>query len=129
RKRRNADAGNRRTVMDKISFFAARMPLIIGLGALPVLLCGCNSFALDDGIPNTPPKATVVSDAPPPPTGPIEKREGGTYPTFGPQLTAANTQIADDEAAGTEASLSALAAARDNGSVSEAEYQRRLAVM
>nr|CAD6412663.1 SHOCT domain-containing protein [Rhizobium sp. Q54] len=113
--------------MEKIRYFAARAPLILGIGALPILLAGCNSFALDDGIPNTAPTATVVSDAPPPPTGPIAKRDSGTYPTFDRGLTAANVQIADDEAAGSEAELSALAAARADGSVSEAEYTRRLA--
>jgi hypothetical protein len=113
--------------MDKIRFLAARMPLFLGIGALPILLSGCSSFALDDGIPNTAPTATVVADAPPPPSGPFTKRQTGTYPTFGGTLTAANSQIGDEEAVGSEAQLSALAAARENGSVSETEYQRRLA--
>ena len=121
--------------MDTGKRSAAHPPLFFrrgGLSALPVclsmgLLAGCSSFALDDGIPNTAPTAVVVSSAPVAAPGPVVKRDTGTYPTFDGQLTAANAQIGDEEAAGNEAQLSALAQARSNGSVSEAEYQRRLA--
>lgn len=114
--------------MDELRRMAACLPLILCIGAVPVLLAGCNNtFALDDGVPNTAPAATVVADAPTPPATPFTKRDSGTYPTFGRTLTAANTQIGDEEAAGSEAQLSALGKARADGSVSEAEYQRRLA--
>lgn len=113
--------------MDKIRFLAAHMPLFLGIGALPILLSGCSGFALDDGVPNTAPASSVVTDAPAPATGPVTRRQTGIYPTFAGQLTAANSQIGDEEAVGSEAQLSALAAAKENGSVSEAEYQRRLA--
>ncbi|MGW9230614.1 SHOCT domain-containing protein [Pseudorhizobium sp. NPDC055634] len=113
--------------MEKNRFRAAGVPRLLVIGALPILAAGCNSFALDDGIPNTAPAATVVVNAPPPPQGPIVKRDSGTYPTFGQTLRAANVQIGDEEAAGSEAQLSALATARANGTVTEAEYQRRLA--
>jgi hypothetical protein len=115
--------------MDELRRKAACLPVIVCVGAVPFLLAGCgsNTFALDDGVPNTAPAATIVTDAPPPPTTPFTKRDSGTYPTFGRTLTAANTQIGDEEAAGSEAQLTALAKARANGSVSEAEYQSRLA--
>src|SRR3546814_1479234 len=121
--------------MDTGKRSAAHPPLFLhmgGLSALSVclsmsLLAGCSSFALDDGIPNTAPTAVVVSSAPAAAPGPVVKRDTGTYPTFDGRLTAANAQIGDEEAAGSEAQLSALASARSNGSVSEAEYQRRLA--
>ena len=113
--------------MEKSRFLAVVMPRVAATGMLAILVAGCNSFALDDGIPNTAPAATVVSDAPPPPQGPLSKRNSGTYPTFDQTLKAANVQIGDDEAAGSEAALSSLAAARANGTVTEAEYQRRLA--
>lgn len=106
---------------------AGHLPHLSGLGGLLVLLAGCSSFALDDGIPNTAPTATVVSSRYVPAPGPVVKRDTGTYPTFDRELTAANAQIGDEEAVGSEARLSALARARADGSVSEAEYQRRLA--
>ena len=116
-----------RDVMEELKGRAGLPLSFLWVGALPILLSGCNSFALDDGIPNTAPQATVVSNQPAPAPGSLSKRDTGTYPTFGGQLTAANKQIGDEEAAGSEAELSALAQARANGHVSEAEYRRRLA--
>ncbi|MCJ8518295.1 hypothetical protein ABID21_001396 [Pseudorhizobium tarimense] len=121
------NAENWADAMEELRRRAASLPLFLCVGTLPILLAGCNSFALDDGIPNTAPQAIVVSGQGAPEGRPLAKRNTGTYPTFGPQLTAANTQIADEQAAGTEAQLSALAQARANGHVSEAEYQQRLA--
>ncbi len=112
--------------MDELRRRAISLPVILYVGAMPVLLAGCNSFALDDGIPNTAPSATVVSTSLPA-EPPMSKRDTGTYPTFDRQLTAANTQIGDDEAVSTEAQLTALGRARANGQVSEAEYRSRLA--
>lgn len=113
--------------MDELRRRAMSLPAILCVGAMPILLAGCNSFALDDGIPNTAPNATVVSTRTVPAERPVGKRDTGTYPTFDRQLTAANTQIGDDEAASTEAQLTALGRARANGQVSEAEYRSRLA--
>lgn len=113
--------------MDELRRRAISLPAILCVGAMPILLAGCNSFALDDGIPNTAPNATVVSSGATPEQRPVAKRDTGTYPTFDRQLTAANTQIADDEATSTEAQLAALGQARANGQVTEAEYRRRVA--
>ncbi|MDM9622239.1 hypothetical protein A6U87_17655 [Rhizobium sp. AC44/96] len=49
------------------------------------------------------------------------------YPSFGAPLTAANVQMSDEEAAGLQHKLSALASQRKAGTISEAEYQRRVA--
>ncbi|WP_337269734.1 hypothetical protein [Oryzifoliimicrobium ureilyticus] len=49
------------------------------------------------------------------------------YPSFGAPLTAANVQMNDDQAAGQQKTLTALAAQRKSGAISEAEYQRRVA--
>lgn len=110
--------------MEKMRHRIGSLPVIAVLIGIPALLSGCNSFALDDGIPNTAPQATVVSGRAVPPPGPVARRQGGTYPTFAGPLTAANTQIDDTEFKGQEAQMSALARARRAGSLSEAEYQR-----
>ncbi|MBW9117532.1 hypothetical protein JNB88_28320 [Rhizobium cauense] len=49
------------------------------------------------------------------------------YPGFGAPLTAANVQMSDQEASGLQQQLTALAAQRKAGTISEAEYQRRVA--
>ncbi|WP_028748334.1 hypothetical protein [Rhizobium mesoamericanum] len=49
------------------------------------------------------------------------------YPGFGAPLTAANVQMGDEEAGGVQKKLTALAAQRKAGTISEAEYQRRVA--
>ncbi len=49
------------------------------------------------------------------------------YPSFGAPLTAANVQMSDDEASGLQKKLTALGAQRKAGTISEAEYQRRVA--
>ncbi|EPE98504.1 hypothetical protein [Rhizobium grahamii] len=49
------------------------------------------------------------------------------YPGFGAPLTAANVQMSDQEAGGLQSKLTALAAQRKAGTISEAEYQRRVA--
>lgn len=51
----------------------------------------------------------------------------GTYPTFGPPITAANSQMDDSEATRIQAQMASLAASRNAGAVTEAEYQRQLA--
>lgn len=102
-----------------------RLSFVAALIAIPVGLSGC--FALDDGIPNTAPQATVVSSQNVPPAGPVARRQTNTYPTFDRKLTAANTQIDDADYTSQEAQMSALAQARSSGSISEREYQQRVA--
>lgn len=113
--------------MNELRRGIGRLATFIGLGLLPLALAGCNSFALDDGIPDIAPEATVVSASSAPAPGPVTLRKTGTYPTFGRELTAANTQIGDDDAAASETRLSALAHQRRSGAISEAEYRRRVA--
>lgn len=102
---------------------------LLVMAACAPLLSGCNSqsFALDDGIPNTPPPAVITQSGAAPPPGPIVKRNTGVYPTFSPTLRAAAEQIEDDDYQKTEPRLASLARARQNGSISEAEYNRRVA--
>ncbi len=49
------------------------------------------------------------------------------YPNFGGSLTAANVQMSNEEATALQAQLTSLGAARTAGTISEAEYQARLA--
>jgi hypothetical protein len=104
-----------------------RLPLIICVCAAPLALAGCNSFALDDGIPNTAPSAVVVGPQNAPRPTALGKQDTGAYPTFAKPLTAANTQIGDDDATSNQSELERLAAARTSGAVSEAQYQARVA--
>lgn len=113
--------------MEKMRHRIGSLPVIAVLVAIPVILSGCNSFALDDGIPNTAPTPTVISDRNVPPAGPVTRNQTGTYPTFAGPLTAANMQISDEEFTGQEKQMSALAKARSSGAISEREYNRRVA--
>jgi hypothetical protein len=98
------------------------------LAALPMLAsCNSQSFALDDGIPNTAPPAVITQSSSEPAPHPLTRRNTGTYPTFDRTLTAANEQIEDADYEKTEPRMAALATARKSGSISEAEYQRRVA--
>ncbi len=113
--------------MEKMRHGLGRLSFVAALIAIPAGLSGCNSFALDDGIPNTAPQATVVSSRNVPPPGPVARKQTNTYPTFDGKLTAANTQIDDAEYTSQESQMSRLAKARSNGSISEREYQKRVA--
>jgi hypothetical protein len=98
------------------------------LAALPLLAsCNSKSFALDDGIPNTAPPAVIAQTAVAQPPGPVTKKDTGTYPTFDKTLVAANEQIEDADYQKTEPKMASLARARKSGTISEAEYQRRVA--
>ncbi|RWX75640.1 hypothetical protein EPK99_18280 [Neorhizobium lilium] len=114
--------------MDKLRHWPSRLAFLTAVAALPGL-SGCNSksFALDDGIPNTPPPAVIVQSRTAPPPGPLTRRDTGTYPTFAPTLTAANEQIEDADYQKSEPRMAALARARKSGTISEAEYKRRVA--
>lgn len=73
------------------------------------------------------PQAQIVGPRPVSDNAVSQRRDTGTYPTFGAPMTAAGTQMGDDEASTMESSLSRLGAARRNGQISEAEYKRRVA--
>ena len=102
------------------------LSMLVCVVAIPMGLAGCNSFALDDGIPNTSPPAVVVGPQNAPRPASLTLKSTGTYPTFGKPLTAANTQIDDQQYSSAETQLSSLAKAKARGAISEAEYQRRV---
>ena len=67
------------------------------------------------------PTAEIVGPRPVSDNAVSQKRDTGTYPTFSAPMTAAGTQMGDDEASTMETRLSRLGAARRNGQISEAE--------
>lgn len=73
------------------------------------------------------PTAEIVGPRPVDENAVSRKRDTGTYPSFSAPITAAGTQMGDEEASSMETSLSRLGADRRNGRISEAEYNRRVA--
>lgn len=74
--------------------------------------------------PASSPSVVTVVDPDDTDQGPMQPNDG--YPDFSTPLTAANTQMSNDQAAALEAKLSALGAQRRAGTVSDAEYRQRL---
>jgi hypothetical protein len=106
----------------------ANLSILAPLAILPLLAsCNSQSFALDDGIPNTAPPAVISQTAAERTPGPLTRKNTGTYPTFDRTLVAANEQIEDADYEQTEPRLAALARARRTGEITEAEYQKRVA--
>ncbi len=106
---------------------AAILLRAVAVAAVAAGLSGC--FSVDGASLQSQPLAEVATTPAPVttttmPTGPVNT---GRYPTFGGPLTAANVQMENTDAAKIEARMTALSAARRSGSVTEAEYQRRLA--
>lgn len=103
---------------------------LFALAVCAAAMTGCT--ALDFSKPLPPraaaPVVTVTRD---PETLPRDSgpRITGTYPSFSEPLTAANTQMTDQDAVKMEHNLSALGKARRAGSISEAEYKRRVEEM
>ena len=99
--------------------------LVVALAA-----SGCQSTGTSDGNAivsalevNVDEPETVV-DAP---SAQVRGRDG--YPTFAGPLNAASVQMSNEEAAALQAELTALSTARASGSLTEAQYQQRLAAL
>lgn len=107
---------------------ARRMMTGATLIALAALASACADVSKPQPQMAAAPVVTVTGD-----TGTLVRetapRNTGTYPSLSAPLTAANTQMSDQEAADMQARLSGLAHARKSGSISEAEYRRRVAEM
>lgn len=93
--------------------------------AAAALLAGCTSSGNQVSAPVAQPVASVVTVADPDAAS-VSVTSPDGYPTFAEPLTAANTQMSDEDAAALERQLSALAVSRRAGAISEAEYRRRL---
>lgn len=109
--------------------FAQRMKVLF-VGTTVVLSTACLSSCQsvqEQPVPvDRQPVAHVVGAQPVDTSVVSQKRNTNTFPTFGPQLTAAGAQMSDDEATQMENSLSSLSAARGRGAVSAADYNRRV---
>jgi hypothetical protein len=101
-------------------------------GALVIALSGCSS----------PAEKAAAAARRAAPTAVVMKSETGQaidenttprtkdgYPTFNGPLTAANVQINDQQGADLQKQMTALTTSRNAGTISEAEYQRRVAEM
>ncbi|MBB4574284.1 hypothetical protein [Rhizobium lentis] len=100
--------------------------------AAAMALAGCNLTAEEKAAAaakRAAPTAVVM------PASKGEAVEGGLakspdgYPNFGAPLTAANVQMSDEQAAELQHQLTALAARRNAGTISEAEYQAKVTEM
>lgn len=94
-----------------MAFQSRRFGAVLVVSALAAMLAACNSTA---------PEAVVPATA-----GSVDRSP--VYPDVTAPVTAATTQMSDEEAASLSARLTALAASRRSGAISEAEYRRRLA--
>ena len=100
--------------------------------ALALALCGCT----------TPEEKQAAAARRAAPTAVVVKPETGQpigenttphstdgFPTFNAPLTAANVQLSDQQAGDAQKQLTALAASKQAGTITEAEYEKRVAEM
>ena len=91
---------------------------------------GCAAVACSTATPRTAalyaPKVVVTGAQPVSAVKPTIANTG-TYPTFGPPITAATNQMDDSEAMRIQAQMAGLTASRNAGTLTEAEYQKQLA--
>ncbi|MCL6707978.1 hypothetical protein M8R20_13305 [Pseudomonas sp. R2.Fl] len=106
---------------------AAAMPAAMLLLGAASSGCTSDRHPRDVTVPQSPTAEVTVRDADEPEEAASVGPDG--YPTFAAPLTAANSQLTNDEAAAISGKLSALSRARRAGTVSEAEYQRQLQVL
>lgn len=99
-------------------------PLVAGLALCLLAGCATPSGPESQSSRRAASLDVTVADPDAPSAGPSRSPDG--YPDFSGSLTAANVQMGNEEAAELQAKLSALGAARKAGTISEAEYQRRL---
>jgi hypothetical protein len=95
-------------------FFLVKRQFVVVAAAL-VSACALTACMSNDISANTPSPAGMTNS--------------GSYPLVGETKQAATTQMSDQEAAALGAKLQALADARKAGTVSEAEYNRKVAEM
>lgn len=99
------------------------------ISALVIAAAGFNLAACSTATPQTAaqyaPKV-VVTGVQPISTTPAVIANTGSYPTFGPPLTAANSQMDDAEAVRIQAQMASLSASHSAGALSDAEYKKKL---
>lgn len=96
-------------------------------GGLCLALAGCSASTFSIAPAPPPVINPTVVPADPSVSAPIVKKPlSRNYPNLAAPLTSASTQMTDPDAKTLEAQLVALAAAKANGKVTEAEYQTQL---
>ena len=111
-----------------MSNFAGLQTNSIKLAALlfaGVSLASCQTQQNPEPVVRQQPTAVIVGPQPVS-TTPTKLRSTNTYPTFDRQLTAAGTQMSEEEAKEMQANLSGLPGRRAGAAVSQAEYNRRV---
>jgi hypothetical protein len=101
--------------------------VLAACGTLVSLVSSCTTQPAPAPVQAPRPTAQIVGPQPVNSNAVSQKRDTGTYPTFGAPMTAAGTQMTNEEAASMQDSLSKVGAARRSGQISEAEYKRRIA--
>ncbi|MGL3605650.1 SHOCT domain-containing protein [Rhizobium sp. G187] len=121
-------ARTRRTEADVKSFLSewdrTRSALLV-VGVIALAGSGCQSAPPAPNPMSTALEVTVEDeDQPKAPTQRPTYPDG--YPNFSGSLTAASVQMNNEEASALQQRLTALSTARKAGTITEAEYQRRL---
>ncbi|MDL2398530.1 hypothetical protein [Rhizobium mayense] len=102
-------------------------------GIIALALAGCSTPEEKAAFAKRqqPPQAVVVKSAQGKPVdeGNTQQHYKDGYPSFNAPPTAANVQINDQQAADLVKQLTALGTQRKDGTISEAEYQKRVAEM
>lgn len=109
-----------------VSMAAYRRICANALVAVAVLaVAGCNGTGQKTAKPAVvaAPQSVVVTG---PSDSSVSYKSPDGYPELSKPLTAANTQMNNDDAKKQEDTLSRLAAKRKSGQISEAEYNRRV---
>lgn len=99
---------------------------VAAIGLSAPMLIACQSDSAPPRATQSQPVAQVVGPQSTSSAPVTLRRDQGAFPTFDRQLTAAGEQMSDDEAKTMDAQLSSLSAARSRGSISQAEYNRRV---
>lgn len=115
-----------------IATFTRTAALCAAAAAMALALAGCNKTAEEKKAfaqrMAAPTAVVMPATKGEPVEGGLNKARDG-YPTFGAPLTAANVQMSDEQAAELQHQLTTIGAQRQAGTITEAEYQRRVAEM
>ncbi|KQW27536.1 hypothetical protein ASE36_18240 [Rhizobium sp. Root274] len=88
---------------------------------------GCQSAPATTTVPTAAALEVTVEDADQPQAATPRPTYSDGYPSFAGSLNAANVQMTNEEAQALQFRLTALSKARKAGTISEAEYQAKLA--
>ena len=115
-------------VHKKFSFSGLSLQALAAAFIAVVVGAGCQSSPAATEVAAVPAALEVNVEDPDNPEAPQARPTyPDGYPNFAGSLNAANTQMSNEEASALQAQLTSLGAQRKAGSITEAEYQARLA--